>query len=113
MLAECGKMLLCLDIVADGRGNEASLSGLIPGMAVMQPRLAALGLQQAVLPGGLLRGTPPLLGDDHPSRPSLAGRESRQPAWRGDLPHRQADRDVHALLLPFCSQAVAGIFGRS
>lgn len=56
ILAECGGMLLCLEKLADGRGNEAELAGLIPGRATLQPRLAALGLQQAELPGGPLRG---------------------------------------------------------
>lgn len=56
ILAECGGMLFCLDRLADGRGNEAELAGLLPGRAALQPRLAALGLQQADLPGGTLRG---------------------------------------------------------
>lgn len=56
ILAECGGMLLCLDQLADGHGNEASLAGLIPGQATLQPRLAALGLQQADFPEGSLRG---------------------------------------------------------
>lgn len=56
ILAECGGMLFCLDRLADGRGNEAELAGLLPGQAALQPRLAALGLQQVDLPGGTLRG---------------------------------------------------------
>ena len=56
ILAECGGMLFCLDTVADGHGGQASLAGLIPGSATMQPRLAALGLQKAHLPSGVLRG---------------------------------------------------------
>lgn len=56
ILAECGGMLFCLDKLADGRGNEAELAGLLPGQATLQTRLAALGLQQADLPGGTLRG---------------------------------------------------------
>ena len=56
ILAECGGMLYCLDKLDDGRGNVAELAGILPGAAVMQPRLAALGLQQVDLPGGTLRG---------------------------------------------------------
>ena len=32
------------------------MAGLLPGTAVMQPRLAALGPQQMALPEGVLRG---------------------------------------------------------
>lgn len=56
ILAECGGMLYCLDALDDGRGTRAEMAGLIPGTATMQPRLAALGLQQVALPGGVLRG---------------------------------------------------------
>jgi cobyrinic acid a,c-diamide synthase len=56
ILAECGGMIYCLDEVDDGHGRITRLAGLIPGRATMQPRLAALGLQQVQLPGGALRG---------------------------------------------------------
>ncbi len=56
ILAECGGMLYCLDDLDNGRGERAQFAGLLPGSATMQPRLAALGLQQAELPGGRLRG---------------------------------------------------------
>ncbi len=56
ILAECGGMLYCLDALDDGRGARAEMAGLIPGTATMQPGLAALGLQQVALPGGVLRG---------------------------------------------------------
>lgn len=56
ILAECGGMLYCLDELGDGKGARAPMLGLMPGRAVMQPRLAALGLQQLDLPHGPLRG---------------------------------------------------------
>ncbi|MCT2401431.1 hypothetical protein [Novosphingobium mangrovi (ex Huang et al. 2023)] len=56
LLAECGGMLYCLDDLEDRQGACARMAGLIAGKAVMQPRLAALGLQQVELPGGALRG---------------------------------------------------------
>lgn len=56
ILAECGGMLFCLEQLADAQGNAAQLAGLLPGHAALQPRLAALGLQHAALPGGTLRG---------------------------------------------------------
>lgn len=56
ILAECGGMLYCLDELDDGSGLRAPMLGLMPGRAIMQPRLAALGLQEIRLPGGNLRG---------------------------------------------------------
>jgi cobyrinic acid a,c-diamide synthase len=56
LLAECGGMLYALDTLIDRDGNEARMAGLLRGSAVMQSRLAALGLQQVELPEGTLRG---------------------------------------------------------
>lgn len=56
MLAECGGLLFALDKLADREGHAASMAGLLPGHAQIQPRLAALGLQGAALPEGELRG---------------------------------------------------------
>jgi cobyrinic acid a,c-diamide synthase len=56
ILAECGGLLFALDALADRDGNEATMAGLLPGKAVLQPRLAALGLQGVELPEGTLRG---------------------------------------------------------
>ena len=56
LLAECGGMLYALDTLTDCDGNAATMAGLMRGSAVLQPRLAALGLQQVELPEGTLRG---------------------------------------------------------
>lgn len=56
LLAECGGLLFALDALADRDGHEAPMAGLLPGRAVLQPRLAALGLQGVELPEGALRG---------------------------------------------------------
>jgi len=56
MLAECGGLLFALDSLADRDGQQAAMAGLLPGEAVLQPRLAALGLQGVELPEGALRG---------------------------------------------------------
>ncbi len=56
IVAECGGMLYLLDLLADAEGRSASMAGLLPGKAVMQPRLANLGLHRAPLPEGELRG---------------------------------------------------------
>lgn len=56
LLAECGGMLYLLEALIDKQGASAELLGLLPGRAVMQPRLAALALQEVELPEGRLRG---------------------------------------------------------
>lgn len=54
--AECGGMLYLLETLTDKQGQRAAMAGLLPGHAVMQPHLAALGFQTASLPEGELRG---------------------------------------------------------
>ena len=56
ILAECGGMLLCLDELDDGRGTTGPMAGLLPGRATVQPRLAALGLQEILFAQGPMRG---------------------------------------------------------
>ena len=56
LYAECGGMLYLLQSLTDVKGHRAELAGLLPGRAVMQPRLKGLGYQSAPLPGGVLRG---------------------------------------------------------
>jgi cobyrinic acid a,c-diamide synthase len=56
ILAECGGMLFCLDALDDGRGKTMPMAGVLPGRAIMQSRLAALGLQEVEVPQGALRG---------------------------------------------------------
>ena len=52
LLAECGGMLYLLDELAGHNGHSAPMMGLLPGRAVMEPRLVGLGMQSAPLPGG-------------------------------------------------------------
>lgn len=56
ILAECGGMMYLLDRLVTREGKERELAGLQPGTATMQPRLTAIGMQEAELPGGTLRG---------------------------------------------------------
>ncbi|CAI8792538.1 cobyrinate a,c-diamide synthase [Methylocaldum szegediense] len=56
ILAECGGFLYLLETLADTRGHHAEMVGLLPGRAVVQARLANLGLQSVELPEGRLRG---------------------------------------------------------
>ena len=45
-----------LETVVDKAGAAHAFGGLLPGRALMQKRLAALGMQQAELPEGWLTG---------------------------------------------------------
>lgn len=56
VLAECGGMMSLFEQVVDKQGQTHSFAGLLPGRAVMQQRLAALGMQVADLPEGTLSG---------------------------------------------------------
>ncbi|MDP2832029.1 MAG: cobyrinate a,c-diamide synthase [Pseudomonadota bacterium] len=56
ILAECGGMLYLAESLTDAQGRQAVMAGLLPARAVMQPRLAGLGLQGVELPEGVLRG---------------------------------------------------------
>jgi cobyrinic acid a,c-diamide synthase len=56
ILAECGGMLVLFDTLTDADGTARRMAGLLPGRAVMQKRLAALGGQALPMPEGALRG---------------------------------------------------------
>lgn len=49
-------MLFCLETLAPRESAPVPMAGLLPGHAALQPRLAALGLQEVALEGGSLRG---------------------------------------------------------
>ena len=49
-------MLYLLESLTDMNGQRASMAGVLPGHATMQPRLKGLGYQSAPLSGGVLRG---------------------------------------------------------
>jgi cobyrinic acid a,c-diamide synthase len=50
IVAECGGMLYLLDQLTDMAGQPFSMLGLIPGKAIMQKKLAAIGSQWVDLP---------------------------------------------------------------
>ncbi len=56
IVAECGGMLYLLQSLAAADGSRTEMLGVIPGQAQLQERLANLGLRQATLPEGELRG---------------------------------------------------------
>ena len=56
LVAECGGMLYLLESLTDAEGRQAAMAGVMPGHAVMQTKLANLGLQRINLPEGTLHG---------------------------------------------------------
>jgi len=56
LVAECGGMMSLFEAVVDKTGNQHRFAGLLPGRAVMQARLTALGTQFVSLPEGRLAG---------------------------------------------------------
>ncbi|WP_441004145.1 cobyrinate a,c-diamide synthase [Pseudocolwellia agarivorans] len=60
IIAECGGMLYLLDQLTDLEEEKFAMVGLLPGKAVMQKKLAAIGSQQVELP---LKGTEDLTSD--------------------------------------------------
>ena len=56
LLAECGGMMSLFEQIVDKSGITHDFAGILPGKAVMQKRLAALGMQVAELPEGRLTG---------------------------------------------------------
>ena len=56
LLAECGGLLCLVQSLTDAQGQRADMAGLLPGHARLQARLAGLGMHEALLPEGGLRG---------------------------------------------------------
>ena len=56
LFAECGGMMSLFEQIVDKSGITHDFAGILPGKAVMQKRLAALGMQVAELPEGRLTG---------------------------------------------------------
>ena len=113
VLAECGGMMALFESLCDANGNETALAGLLPGRVVMQKRLAGLGMQEAVLPEGVLRGH-----SFHYSRTEtgLAPLNvTRRPDGRGGEAiyrwNRLTASYMH-LYFPSNPEAVARLFGR-
>ena len=78
--AECGGMMLLFDRITLVDGSVHALWGLLPGDIAMQKRLAALGPQQLLMDGHMLRGhtfhfstcTTPLSPSRRTARPGSA-----------------------------------------
>ena len=56
LLAECGGMMALFQSLRDVHGQTHAMAGLLPGHVHMQKRLSGLGMQEAELPEGGVRG---------------------------------------------------------
>ncbi len=56
ILAECGGMVWLMDTLGTDDGKVFSMMGLLTGRALMQKKLAAIGSQQVLINGEVLRG---------------------------------------------------------
>ena len=56
LLAECGGLMSLFEQIIDKAGVSHNFGGILPGRAIMQKRLTALGMQIADLPEGQMTG---------------------------------------------------------
>jgi len=112
IVAECGGMLYLLESLTDTSGTCADMAGVLPGHAIMQSKLANLGLQSVALPEGTLRGH-----SFHHSRTEtpllpFALTEDKRQRGRAEAVYRQGR--LHAsylhLYLPSNPEATARLF---
>lgn len=106
LLAECGGMMSLFDTLTDKAGATHAMAGLLPGATVMQPRLAALGMQNAALPEGTLRGhTFHFSRSETPLPPLL--RATRQDGKEGEAVYRTGRLTASYVHLYFPSNPAA------
>lgn len=112
VLAECGGMMSLFETIVDAAGERHALVGLLPGHALMQSRLAAIGVQVAALPEGRLTGhTFHYSQAQTPLRPLL---RAATPAGRGGEPvfrHGSVTASYVHFYFPSNPPAVARLFG--
>ncbi|AKU10429.1 cobyrinic acid a,c-diamide synthase [Azoarcus sp. CIB] len=111
LLAECGGMMSLFETVVDKAGQEHAFAGLLPGRAVMQQRLAALGMQLVETPEGRLTGhTFHYSKSDTPLAPLV--RAQTPDGREGEAIYRQGRLTASYVHFYFPSNpmAVAGLF---
>ena len=112
VLAECGGMMSLFDTIVDKAGVEHAFAALLPGRAVMQQRLAALGMQHVDLPQGRITGhTFHYSKTETPLAPWLRAR--RPDGGEGEAIYRLGPITASYVHFWFPSNpvAVAGLFG--
>jgi cobyrinic acid a,c-diamide synthase len=112
IVAECGGMMALAEALVDKDGTYWPMAGLIPGRAVMQRRLAGLGLQSLATPQGQLRGHTfhySRLEDGPPAHAQLVKHPS---GTEGEALYRSGCLSAsyfHAYF-PSCPEAAAALF---
>ena len=114
--AECGGMVALAEGLTDLEGRWHPFWNLLPAQAVMQQRLAGLGMQQLATPWGLLRGHTFHYSRLDSQLPAV-GRSSRPgqtaEAGKGEALYRHGS--LHASYFhawfPSCPRAVAALLG--
>ncbi len=115
--AECGGMVALAEGLTDTDGRWHRLWGLLPAQAVMQQRLAGLGVQQLSTPWGVLRGHTfhySRLQSDSLLEVARSSRPGQVPeAGKGEAMYCHGS--VHASYFhawfPSCPQAIAALLG--
>ncbi len=113
VLAECGGMMSLFDTVVDKAGQAHAFAGLLPGRAVLQARLAALGTEWVDLPEGRLSGH-----TYHHSRtetalqPLVHARRADGRPGEAVYRHGRLTASYVHLYFPSNPQAVAALFAR-
>ena len=112
IVAECGGMLYLLESLTDAAGTRAEMAGVLPGHAVMQSKLANLGLQSVALPEGTLRGHSYHHSRTETSLVPFALTEDKRPRGRAEAVYRQGRLHASYLHLYLASnpQAAARLF---
>lgn len=113
LLAECGGMMSLFERVTDKNGQDHAFAGLLPGVSVMQKRLAALGMQVAELPEGRLQGHTFHYSKSETSLPPIA-RANTPDGREGEAIYRLARLTASYVHFYFPSNpaAVAALFSR-
>ena len=113
LLAECGGMMSLFEKVTDKAGETHAFAGLLPGISVMQKRLAALGMQFADLPEGRLQGHTFHYSKSETRLQPLV-RAQTQDGREGEAIYRQERLTASYVHFYFASNppATAALFGR-
>ncbi|PKO35323.1 MAG: cobyrinate a,c-diamide synthase [Betaproteobacteria bacterium HGW-Betaproteobacteria-7] len=111
LLAECGGMMSLFEEIVDKTGTSHRFAGLLPGRAVMQPRLTALGTQFVDLPEGTVAGhTFHYSRSETPLAPLYRARTADGRAGEAVYRRQRLTASYVHLYFPSAPQATAALF---
>jgi len=112
LLAECGGMMSLFAAIVDKAGASHPFAGLLPGRAVMQPRLTALGTQFVDLPEGTVAGhTFHYSKSETPLVPLCHARTADGRAGEAVYRRQRLTASYVHLYFPSAPEATASLFG--